>query len=544
MARVVPDGWREMEAVSRGAQREIQTLARLAEGLPDDYTVYHALHWTNIERGYSVFGEVDFVLVNRSGDLLLIEQKSGYLTETEDGLVKSYAGKSKSVPMQMARTVDALRTKLAGRKDVGWVRIDSLLYCPDYTVVKAAAAGIVPERIIDSRRRDKLVSVLMEILPQGEEADTNGIHRFLRSVIQLEADVSAMIGRARGLVTRISGGLAHWARQLEFEPFRLRVTGTAGSGKTQLALAEYQEALARDKRPLYVCFNRPLADHFSAIVGQGGMACTFHALCEAVVRNAGEYPDFARADAFEALVVRAAELAVPEALQFETVIVDEGQDFPEIWRDLVLRHALPEARVLWLEDPLQNLYSRTPVALPGWVGIRSVANFRSPREVVRLLQPLLGDAYPIENASPFSSGDVEFLTYRDAGELLQQVKAGIRTCFSAGFRNADVAVISWHGREHSYLLRNDRLGDLTFRTFSGKYDLLGHPLYDDGNILMESVYRFKGQSAPAVVLAEIDFDALDDRAIRKLFVGATRAMMKLVLVLSEPSAELLLKRMQ
>ena len=55
-------------------------------------------------------------------------------------------------------------------------------------------------------------------------------------------------------------------------------------------------------------------------------------------------------------------------------------------------------------------------------------------------------------------------------------------------------------------------------------------------MLIESVYRFKGQSAPAVILAEIDFETLDERTLRKLFVGATRAMMKLVLVASERAA--------
>lgn len=50
---------------------------------------------------------------------------------------------------------------------------------------------------------------------------------------------------------------------------------------------------------------------------------------------------------------------------------------------------------------------------------------------------------------------------------------------------------------------------------------------------IDSVYRFKGQSAPAVVFTEIDFEALDALATRKLLVGATRAIMKLVLALSD-----------
>ena len=62
-------------------------------------------------------------------------------------------------------------------------------------------------------------------------------------------------------------------------------------------------------------------------------------------------------------------------------------------------------------------------------------------------------------------------------------------------------------------------------------------------MLVESVYRFKGQAAPAVILTEIDFEVLDDKAVRKLFVGATRSSMKLILVLHEKSAARLLERM-
>ena len=35
-----------------------------------------------------------------------------------------------------------------------------------------------------------------------------------------------------------------------------------------------------------------------------------------------------------------------------------------------------------------------------------------------------------------------------------------------------------------------------------------------------------------MILAEVDLEELDERALRKLFVGATRAMLKLVIVLS------------
>lgn len=543
MARIVPDGWTELAATGAAA-REIETLTLLAAALPDAYTVYHAVHWTNLEHGFSVYGEIDFVVVNRAGDLLFIEQKSGFLEESAEGLVKGYAEKVKSVPAQLARTVAAMQVKLARRPGCKGVRVDYLLYCPDYRVRQLESAGISAGRIVDARRRDQLAATIEAALPPGEIDDRAvEVHRFLRDVIQLDTDVSALIGRAGALVTRISGGLAHWARQLDFQPFRLRVEGTAGSGKTQLALAEYRDTLARGGRPLFVCFNRPLADHFRAIAPAGGWAGTLHTLCDQRLRATGELPDFSRPDAFDRLVERAAELPVGDDWLFDTLIVDEGQDFSEAWRDLVLRHLKPDGRALWLEDPLQNLYGRPPLTLPGWVVLHARGNYRSPRPVVRMLQALLPQGAAIDAVGPLHDAGLEVLTYRDTAQLREQVKEGVRLCLAAGYRKSDMALISFRGREQSALFPYTQLGPHTLKTFTGDYDLLGHPLYGEGDLLLETVYRFKGQAAAAVVFAEIDFDVLDDKAVRKLFVGATRAMMKLVLVISERSAALLMERL-
>ncbi|MDV2583540.1 hypothetical protein, partial [Alkalibacillus haloalkaliphilus] len=92
-----------------------------------------------------------------------------------------------------------------------------------------------------------------------------------------------------------------------------------------------------------------------------------------------------RPDAFDALIARAAELPVPDDLRFDALIVDEGQDFAAEWADALWRHADAHARRIWLEDPMQNLYGRAQIALPGWVTLHAHSNFRSPRPVVRML---------------------------------------------------------------------------------------------------------------------------------------------------------------
>jgi hypothetical protein len=552
MARIVPDGWRELASVASAAalpasaQRHRETLELLARGLPDDYTVYHAVHWTNVERGFSVFGEVDFAIVDRQGNLLLVEQKTGFLEEGAEGLLKRERGRIRNVPVQMARTVATLRDKLARRHGCESIRIDYLLYCPDYAVRRAESAGLSAERLVDASRRDRLVPTIREVLPAGRPSPSGGhgpawhqVDRFFRDVIELETDVNALVGRAQALVTRISGGLAQWARQLEFSPFRLHVDGTAGSGKTQLALAEHRDAIARGRRPLYVCYNRPLADHFAAIVPAGGEVCTFHTLCQRLLRDAGRSVDLSAPDGFERLEREAAALPIDARWLFDTVVVDEGQDFPAAWRDQVLRHAKPDARVIWLEDAMQALYQREPAPLPGWVTLHARANYRSPREVVRLLSALLPPDVEIEAAGPLAEAGLEIIEYADAEGLLAGTKEAIRKCLGEGFRRHDIAVVSFRGREGSALLGLDHLGPHPIRRFTGRYDLLAQPVFTDGELLVESVYRFKGQAAPAVVLSEVDFESLDERTVRKLFVGATRATMKLAIVASARAARML-----
>jgi len=76
MANIIPEGWQTLEATG-AAKREIETLAQLAATLSNAYTFYHGVHWTRVNQGHALVGEIDFAIINPAGDLLLIEQKSG-----------------------------------------------------------------------------------------------------------------------------------------------------------------------------------------------------------------------------------------------------------------------------------------------------------------------------------------------------------------------------------------------------------------------------------------------------------------------------------
>lgn len=544
MALIHPTGWQEM-AVTGAAAREIETLSYLARTLAQaPYRIYHGVHWTNVENGFSAYGEIDFIVVAPNGRVLLIEQKSGFLNETPEGLVRQYQGRAQTVANHILRSVKGLSERFGGE-----MSIDYLLYCPDYVVRDPHLAGIDPRHIIDATSKQRLAQAISEILPVTDSqpnAQFDRVTHFLGNMLSLRPDPSSMIGNAAQMVTRLAGGLATWARRLEFAPFRLHVVGTAGSGKTQLALAEYAAAIDAGLCPLYVCYNRPLAEHIERLVPPGGRVATFHMLSDAFMRGQGARPDYSAPGVWDDIEAAMSSAALPATWRYDVLIVDEGQDFSVGWRDILLRMLKTGGRAIWLEDPNQNLYGRAPVPLPGWVTLHSDTNYRSPRQIVDMLAAIGAARSPVSAGSPFKGADIEELLYPDGDTeaMLAQTKRAVSMCLGAGFARHDIAIASFRGRDKSAILRLDKLSDAhTLRSFTGAYDLLGTPIYRDGGLLAETVYRFKGQSAPAIIFTEIDFAQIDELVLRKLFVGMTRARLKLVMVLSERASRQLLDRM-
>jgi hypothetical protein len=112
-----------------------------------------------------------------------------------------------------------------------------------------------------------------------------------------------------------------------------------------------------------------------------------------------------------------------------------------------------------------------------------------------------------------------------------------------GFSLEDVVLLSLRGRQRSRLLQEDRLGPWALRRFTGEFDDGSNPVWTSGDLLAESVYRFKGQSAPVVIVCEMDFEVLDEQHARTLFVAATRAQSQLHFVMSSAAEAALAARL-
>ena len=518
------------------ANDEFETLVALRDGLSDDYSVYHSVHWSNPRRKYTIFGEIDFVIVNPAGHVVVIEQKNGPLFESQQGLEKHYGLDKKLVFSQVQRNYDNLRDKF---KDLNpsspKLTVDYVIYCPDYRVLDVNAAGVDMRRTVDSQSRSSLAERVTQLFK--EEADENphlreDLQNFLLNSFRIAPDVNAYKTNQRRVFHRLLDGLTEVIENLEFSPFRLRIIGTAGSGKTQVTMRFCERALEEGRKPLLVCYNRRLADKLIDMAPDGVVVNTYHGFCHAMAKRAGVLIDFKKANekgfwrGIQDQLLAATHSTLP---RFDCLVVDEGQDFEDEWYEMLKFFVDDEATELWLEDPLQNLRQSDPVPLPGFVTYHETGNFRTPQSIAEFIKGVLDSDFIQRNSLPGLGVDLQ--EYETEVELSRLLDTRVHTLVKSGFDPADIAIVSCRGLDSSALADIQQVSKYKIRRYTGKYNARNQQIYTDGVIDFDSVRRFKGDQAAAVILVDLDADfARNDENQGMLYCAMTRATMRLELL--------------
>jgi superfamily I DNA and RNA helicase len=359
------------------------------------------------------------------------------------------------------------------------------------------------------------------------------VEDFFAQTFEVRVDVHAQVSAQERQFTRLGSGLARTLAGFEMDPLRLRVRATAGSGKTFVAHAFFERAVARGRRPLLVCFNRPLAERLKALMGQAGWVSTFFGLCDAFLADRGHRLDFEQMKTDREFWRRVADMVTAETVsdgwRFDCLIVDEGQDFEQEWFEILRLFLRDDADVLWLEDPDQNLLGKPSVRLDGFARFSTAVNHRTPATIARFIQRVL--PIPFECGSHLPGLGVTVTPYERSEDQPREVGKIVDGLLAQGFAYPDIAVVTMRSGRRSVFTGRARAGRHDLRQFTGEYDLFGNQVSTAGRLLFDSVHRFKGQQAAAVVLVDVDPDPTSlELEQRRLFCGMTRATVKLDLL--------------
>jgi len=182
-----------------------------------------------------------------------------------------------------------------------------------------------------------------------------------------------------------------------------------------------------------------------------------------------------------------------------------------------------QTRMTVLEDPAQRLYDRSPIDLPGWGGMKSPVNYRSPRAIVDYINALQLTDEPIEWGGAVIGEEPRVYEY-EPGALLAAIEQAIADLVEEGFGLEQIVVLTLRGVGSSELFALDANSQVAGHRFkrSVGFDENGNTVYSDGDILLETVNRFKGQAADAVVLVGAPPSIDSEMERNRVFVGMTR----------------------
>lgn len=106
-------------ATNVGEYAELDLLQTLERGLSNAYTLFHSVDWSRGAGEKEQHGEIDIVVLNQAGDVLLIEVKSGKLDFQPEGLFKTYGAKTKDIKAQVGPNCQTADTNPVGPRTAG-----------------------------------------------------------------------------------------------------------------------------------------------------------------------------------------------------------------------------------------------------------------------------------------------------------------------------------------------------------------------------------------------------------------------------------------
>jgi hypothetical protein len=532
------------EYVQSGAERLLYT--QFAGQLPDTFTVMYSVKWLMRDRKrHDHDGEIDFLIIHLELGLLILEVKGGRLRV--DGASGRWYTKNrfdeesplKESPFDQAReNLYDLQRKLAeatATRPYNY-RMQRGVAFPDITV-GSTDIGIFGDReiIIDSTDLPQLEAAVRRIMGTPEKKAHLSPYALKALVDTLQPTLvisrlglSAQILTTEERIATLTESQFYVLDILRTRP-QAAIAGCAGSGKTMLAMEKARRLAAEGFSVLFTCFNRNLARWVRAqfvkdpyTVDKQIYVAHYHGLVADLCHRAGiklsppTGGDPAALNVFltETLPQRLHDASAQLPVRFDAIVADEGQDFAELWwltlTDL-LRDRDQSIFYIFFDDN-QRIYTRD-IALPfDELPFRLNLNCRNTdrihEQVVRYYQ---GTPKP-QSRGPEGVAP-EFFPLAPSGLLETMRRLFARLFTEEHLQHRSIVILTPRSAQTSVFAEGTRLGNisLTWEQQPGPQE-----------VLVSSIYSFKGLESPIVILAELD--SIGDTAQRDylLYVATSR----------------------
>jgi hypothetical protein len=549
MAHMIPD---VVPAPGPGRRAERALYEALRTGLSDEFFVYHGLNY--LERRRAEEGEVDFLLVHRELGILVLEckgrgvRRSGvgrWVRETADGREVPIESPFQQAQRQIKALVRELETRIDPFFGAGLPFVHGHAAAFPLAEVRDGSLPLEAQREIvlledDLAHVSNWVEGAFRFWKRAAHSvraplSPSEFTRFRRQVLHPKLDLVETLGSRMHAedaeIARLTDEQLKTLRGCMSSP-RVRIAGSAGTGKTVLALEAARRYADRGAgRVLVVCYNKALAADLAARVASwerpgGGTieVLTFHALCrkayEALDRSYEPPPasESERSKRFwneEAPTTLLEAIHLEKLARFDAIVVDEAQDFHEDWtsvlEDCLRDRALGTLAIFF--DPAQAIFGRKTGLSTAARPMELAINFRNTRAIAEVVRKL--GAVEMESHARCPAGEDPVVhAHESPKKTLEQIEGLItRLLGKEGVRPEQITLLTPHTRANSTLRDVTALGGVELASS-----------VDDraGKLLHTTIAAFKGLESDVVLL--IDLDPGDERSSRMArYVAASRA---------------------
>jgi hypothetical protein len=563
----------------RVSQAERDVLDVLAS-LPSEWCIIHSL-WLKTHN-VKLHAEADFIVITDKA-VIILEVKGGNVWRDDAGwhFMPKYGGTDNikhQGPFDQARgAYYALREHLY--KNRRSELFDDHIWgygvvCPECALnVSEEDAFISPRILLDERRFPLEMKTFIDDLAsywhtrylkcdisgvKSSKSRTASIGSIRRAEIvkSLRPSFEIVIGPGESSIHAERDLLSLTSQQLaaldfiSMEPRNLLV-GSAGTGKTILAVEQAMRQAAKGKKVLMLCFNKLLAirlsARFSKYSHQQITVGNYHQVVLALCKSKGiTHPISETWDVFRNALKDTLEellLSLSDEDYFDYLIIDEAQDLMSHefmdFIDLILRGGLKYGSWMMACDLQQAIFRGSfdqalIDKLVSWSRKTPLmVNCRNTKQIAAYVTGISGVGNPITRGVV---GEMPIIRYYDSQQkylqlLKKLVNELIKSFVDAKLQLSEIVIL--YGKSE-YVPEEVLKPGFFLRNVKDAASL--DPSQTD-IVQISSIQGFKGLEAKAVVLVGID--DLSSKAWRDLFyVGASRAKTNLRIILPEACPEI------
>lgn len=518
---------------------ELDVFVQFAK-LEDKWTVIYSLAWHGQRNGRTGDGEADFILLHPNYGFFVAEVKGGEKVFLRDGQWFSKPhGKTKEYEIK-----DPFEQALASSKSINrWLEDNAPeLKLPSFGHFVVFPGFIQKGDISPAGRRDIIMDKVDLATPLASlqriskhwdrtkklsPQEIDAVVGALRPSIEFELDQRIELEHAQEGIKELTQQqltvLASIRRQK-----RLLVHGSAGTGKTVLAVESAKFHAQSGKRALLLCFNRPLGENLQKLLSKvpNLTVGSFHSFAKHQVDMASlSY------DSFDEIPYLLDEAASLNKTSFDAIVIDEAQDFKGEWWEalLYLCEDVEQAVFHVFQDVNQDIYEGDSTDfLQSFAPVDLTINCRNTLPIANLVHSL-GNVSTVPRSTDGPSPTFCLVSSRSGVErrLVKTIKKWTTTI---GLRLSDITVLTDSGELADSWFGNT-VGDIA----------LGDGT--KGTVKIDTIQRFKGLESEALLCVfdpSLEYDS-DDGSLERLgYIGLSRAKTLLTVFATETT----LKRLQ